>query len=204
MKVGGKMQLSFPDYIKREISTLEEKHKDVFRNALKSKSSERCLTKLFKKEVLEPLEIESSSPSKRQDCKLGFFGNETNPDDLQVRYGDKSILLECKILTDKSETISGVRNSFGQLLEYLLCSQWQEGCVVIYDERDSKNGEDGSLFNNSISGQLNNWYVSKFTMQDAPSCNGNGDVRISAMRLYSKDNDLEVECCYPNYSHCTR
>lgn len=191
------MNSKFTDYVKEKIRTLDVKYKNVFCNALKARSCERCLTKLFKKEVLDPLGIKSSSPSKRRDCKLGFFGNETSPDDLQVQYDDKSILLECKILTDKSETISGVRNSFGQLLEYLLCSQWQEGCVVIYDERDFKNEEDGSLFNDSICGQLNKWYVNKFTMQNVPCGNVNHDMMISAMRLYSNGNDLNAECYMP-------
>ena len=132
------------------------------KNGFKKQVCERCLTNIFQEEVLDKAVAFSSVSKPNGRNSLGFFGFKPRPDDLEVEFEGKKVLIECKKMS--KDSLWEIRNSFGQTLEYLLQGKWEEGCIIIFDLRDESN----DLFDDSDAGKINKWFVNKFTMNGVP------------------------------------
>lgn len=171
----------------------------AFCTDLKTGLCEKCLTKRFGETLQTAMSttlnvIPWEKP--RHESKRGFFGNHITPDDLQLSYRNRDdgvkVLLECKLMHNRGNY--DVRNGFSQLLEYLLEGKWQEGCLVIFDQRKSG----GELFLHEGSSdadeykKLNTWFANKFSLADCPVVTLQ-NITISIVRLYEKDGHLDAE-----------
>ncbi len=158
---------------------------------------------MFKSNVLETITGISNVDFVRNTSVKGLFGGNPRPDDLEITYMDNKILLECKVLGDKSESRSDIRNSFGQVLEYLLSPNWRAGYVVIFDTREVAGSDSGNLFTESGNAtqeendrvKLRLWYAKLHTMKDCPVPIKNDweKVIISAVRIYPTNDGIGIE-----------
>ncbi len=189
---------TFSSILQDKIRSHNESWQSFYIN-LKSDLCEKCLTKRFGttlQTAMSPTLKILPWKKKRHKSNLGFFGNHTKPDDLQLFYGNRDdgvkVLLECKLMHDSGNY--DVRNGFSQLLEYLLEGKWQEGCLVIFDQRKSG----GELFLHEGSSdadeykKLNTWFANKFSLADCPVVPLQ-NITISIVRLYEKDGHLDAE-----------
>lgn len=186
---------SFAKYLQSEIQSVPEEDKIKFSECLSCGCGEEGLTKSFERHILNRLGERGLRvvpwPEKRQ-RQPGFFGGQCHPDDLQVEHDGRKVLLECKVLKDSGT--SDVRNAFGQLTEYLLPMDWDEGCVVIFDIRK---GAHDKIFSGAKAADRNCWFVNHFSMDGCPLDDESKrkDILISAIRVHASEESLEIEIC---------
>lgn len=196
------MQPTLVQLLQTKVDTIEDKG-EAFCHCLDMKCGEEGLTNSFKTFVLE--KIAKSDDSIRVGIPQtvspapSFFGYKPQHSDLFLEWTGKKVLLECKILKDKGQY--DVRNAFSQLLEYLLSMEWDEGCVLIFDIRNTVQRD---IFTGSEEAELNRWFVQQYSnllstenTNQVPFTNWNNrhQVSIAAVRVYADHGKLCFEAC---------
>lgn len=197
------MQQNFLDFIKEKIETEIDDKGASFCRCLTNRCAEAGLTNTFKRYILD--EIAKSDDSfkvgipKKNSSAPGFFGYKPQHADLFLEWGGKKVLIECKTLKNRGQC--DIRNAFSQLLEYLLSMEWDEGCVLIFDIRQTGKQD---IFTGSGAPELNKWFVHLFSNQlpqgnpplgfGASRPNGNQGT-ITAVRVYADHGKLRFETC---------